>query len=177
MYNVTFLLGLIFYHPCLYTWWNVSMMTSSNGNIFRVTGPLREAGELRRYRAHYDVIAISTRTLAWFRIHDLRISETPFATKALKHIEAQQNDRHFADDISKCIFVNENIWIPIKVSLKCVPGDIINNIPALVKIMAWRRPGDKPSSEPMMATLPTHVCVTPPQWVKVRDALYGVYRL
>ena len=28
------------------------MMTSSNGNIFRDT---REAGDLRRYRAHYDV--------------------------------------------------------------------------------------------------------------------------
>ena len=25
----------------------------------------------------------------------------------------------------------------------------INNIPALVQIMAWRRPGDKPLSEPM----------------------------
>ena len=36
------------------------MMTSSNGNIFRITGHLcglnnREAGDLRRYRAHYDV--------------------------------------------------------------------------------------------------------------------------
>ena len=59
------------------TWKNTSMMTSSNGNIFRVTGHWRgalryflicvwindwvnnrEAGDLRRYRAHYDVIAI-----------------------------------------------------------------------------------------------------------------------
>ena len=37
-------------------------MTSSNGNIFRVTGPLcgefannREAGDLRRHLGHYDV--------------------------------------------------------------------------------------------------------------------------
>ena len=30
----------------------------------------------------------------------------------------------------------------------------INNIPALVRIMAWRRPGGKPLSEPMMASLP-----------------------
>ena len=28
----------------------------------------------------------------------------------------------------------------------------INNIPALVQIMAWRPPGDKPLSEPMMAS-------------------------
>ena len=32
--------------------------------------------------------------------------------------------------------------------------------------MAWRRPGDKPLSEPMMVRLPTHICVTRPQWVK-----------
>ena len=32
--------------------------------------------------------------------------------------------------------------------------------------MAWRRPGDKPLSEPMMVNLPTHICVTRPQWVK-----------
>ena len=41
------------------------------------------------------------------------------------------------------------------------------NIPALVQIMAWRRPGDKPLSEPMMISLPTHICVTRPQWVKI----------
>ena len=37
--------------------------------------------------------------------------------------------------------------------------------PPLVQIMAWRRPGDKPLSEPMMFSLPTHICVTRPQWV------------
>ena len=41
---------------------------------------------------------------------------------------------------------------------------LINNIPALVQIMAWRRPGDKPLSEPMMVSLATHICVTRPQW-------------
>ena len=32
--------------------------------------------------------------------------------------------------------------------------------------MAWRRPGDKPFSEPMMVSLLTHICVTRPQWVR-----------
>ena len=41
----------------------------------------------------------------------------------------------------------------------------IDNIPALVLIMAWRRPGDKPLSEPMLVRSPTHTCVTRPQWV------------
>ena len=31
--------------------------------------------------------------------------------------------------------------------------------------MAWCQPGDKPLSEPMMVRLPTHICVTQPQWV------------
>ena len=43
---------------------------------------------------------------------------------------------------------------------------LINNIPALVQIMDWRRRGDKPLSGPMMVRLPTHICVTLPQWVQ-----------
>ena len=50
--------------------------------------------------------------------------------------------------------------------MKFVPKGPINNIQALVQIMAWRRPGDKPLSEPMMVSLTTHICVTRPQWVK-----------
>ena len=76
------------------------------------------------------------------------------------------NRRLFADDIFKCIFENENEWISPRISLKVVPMVRINNIPALVQIMAWRRPGDKPLSQPMMVSLLTHICVTRPQWVK-----------
>ena len=80
-------------------------------------------------------------------------------------LRPRQNGRHFADDIFKRIFLNENVWIPIKISLKFVHKGPIINIPALVQIMAWRRSGDKPLSEPMMVSLPTHICVTRPQWV------------
>ena len=80
-------------------------------------------------------------------------------------LRPRQNGRHFADDMFKCIFVNENFWIPIEISLKFVPKGPFNNIPALDQLMAWRRPGDKPLSEPMMVRLPTHICVTRPQWV------------
>ena len=45
------------------------------------------------------------------------------------------------------------------------PKGRINNIPLLVQIMAWRRPGDKPLSEPTMVRLSTHICVPRPQWV------------
>ena len=70
--------------------------------------------------------------------------------------------RHF-----ECIFLNENVWISLKVSLKFLPKVWINNIPAMVQIMAWCWPGDKPSvSVPMMAHLLTHICITRPQWGK-----------
>ena len=54
----------------------------------------------------------------------------------------------------------------LKFHWKFVTKGRINNIPALVQIMAWHRSGDKPLSEPMMVSLPTHICVTQPQWVK-----------
>ena len=49
-----------------------------------------------------------------------------------------------ADNIFKCIFLNENDIIPIQISLKFVHGSPIDNKPALVQVMAWRRIGDKP---------------------------------
>ena len=71
-----------------------------------------------------------------------------------------QNGRHFTDNTFKYIFLNENVIILDKISLKFGLKGPINNIPALVQIMAWHRPGDKPLSEPMMVRLPTHTCVT-----------------
>ena len=85
---------------------------------------------------------------------------------SINTLRPRQNGRHFPDDIFKCIFLNENVWILLQISLKFVPKGPINNIPALVQIMAWRRPGDKPLSEPRMESLLTHICVTRPQWVK-----------
>ena len=76
-----------------------------------------------------------------------------------------------ADDIFKCIFFSENVWILLKISLSFVLNGPINNIPALVQIMAWRRPGDKPLSEPMVVGLLTHICVTRSQWVKVWESM------
>ena len=88
------------------------------------------------------------------------------AERAFNTLRPRQDGRHFVDDIFKCIFLNENAWISLEVSLKFVPKVRINNIPALVHIMAWRRSGDKPLSESMMDNLLTHTCVTRPQWVK-----------
>ena len=70
-------------------------------------------------------------------------------------LSPKQNGLHFANDTFKLIFLNENDNISIKVSLKFVPKLPLNNIPALVQIMAWCRPGDKPFAEPMVVILPT----------------------
>ena len=81
-------------------------------------------------------------------------------------LRPRQDGRHFADDIFTCNFFNEKCCILIKFSLKYVRKGPIDNNAALVQIMAWCRSGDKPISEPMIISLPTHICVTRPQWVK-----------
>ena len=92
---------------------------------------------------------------------------TPYSVIDLVNtLRPRQDGRLFPDDIFKCIFFNENVWISIKISLRFVPKALINNIPALFQIMAWRRSGDKPLSEPMMVSLPTHICVNRTQWIK-----------
>ena len=64
----------------------------------------------------------------------------------------------------KFIFLNENIWISIEISLKFVPKGPIDNILPLVHIMAWRWPGNKPLSEPMITW--TNACKMKP-WKQV----------
>ena len=61
-----------------------------------------------------------------------------------------QNGRHPTADIFRCIFMNEKFCILIKISLKFTRKGAIDNNPVLVQIMAWRRIGDKPLSEPML---------------------------
>ena len=78
------------------------------------------------------------------------INNILFYCSELNLLRPRPNRRHFADDIFKCILENENGWISPRISLTFVSKVRINNIPALLQIMAWRRPGDKPLSEPMM---------------------------
>ena len=74
------------------------------------------------------------------------------------------------------IFLIENAWFSIKISLKFVPRGPVNNISAL----AWHQPGNKLLSEPMMVSLLMHIHVTRSQWVKQctlthwgRDKMYA----
>ena len=49
----------------------------------------------------------------------------------------------------------------IKISLKFITKGLINDIPGLVQIVAWRQPGDNPLSEPM------NIRIIRPQWVQI----------
>ena len=52
----------------------------------------------------------------------------------------KQNGRHFADNIFKCIFLNENFWILDEISLKYVPSGLNDNMVALVQTRTTRTP-------------------------------------
>ena len=69
----------------------------------------------------------------------------------LNTLRQRQNGHHLADDIFQSIFFDEDIWIWIKISVKFVHKGSFNNMTVLVQIMAWRRTGDKPLSEPVTA--------------------------
>ena len=137
------------------------MVQSKCGELtFEIVNPLPEVW----HQAFYDVLQPSI-------VYEINLlcQWCSWACRLLNTLRPRQNGHHFPDDIFKCIFLNGNVWIPIEISLKLVPKGPINNIPALVQIMAWRRPGDKPLSEPTTVRLLTHICVTRPQWVKYSE--------
>ena len=70
-------------------------------------------------------------------------------TVSVNTLRPRQNGRHFADDTFERTILNENVWTSINISLKFVPKGPINNIPL---------------SEPMIVRLPTHICVSRPQF-------------
>ena len=67
----------------------------------------------------------------------LKLLPHPSGGQWVNSSSCEQNGHHFTDDIFKCIFLNENVWISLKISLKFVPKVRINNITALAQIMAW----------------------------------------
>ena len=97
-------------------------------------------------------------------LHELNMLHLDHATD-INSLRPRRDRRHFADGIFKCIFLNENELISLRISLRFVPKVRINNVSSLVQIMAWRRPGDKPLFEPMVVSLLTHICVTRPIYI------------
>ena len=84
-----------------------------------------------------------------YLIESMAIYASP-SLNILTHLPLDKMAAILADDIFKCIFLNENDKIPIQFSLKLVPRSAIDNKSALVWVIAWRQTGDKPLPEPMM---------------------------
>ena len=59
------------------------------------------------------------------------------------------------------IFLNENVRISIKISLKFIPKVPIDNKSPLVPVMAWHRKGDKPLPEPNADTVQWRIYAVP----------------
>ena len=87
--------------------------------------------------------------LASMLVHLLSLHWGGVSAGSFNTSSPRQNGRQFPDDIFNTFSLNENIWISIEISMKFVLKSPINNIQALVHIMAWRRLGDKPLSEPI----------------------------
>ena len=68
-------------------------------------------------------------------------------------------------EIFKHIFLNEEVWILIRISLRFVPNGVIDNNQALVYIMAWRRIGDKPFLKQCWPDSLTHIWGTRGRWL------------
>ena len=81
--------------------------------IWCKTIPIKQPGVIHTQICHYyDIVLIHSKLQpssdffnTLYMIHDSS------DCLPLKHFEAQTNGRHFPDDIFKCIFVNENVWI------------------------------------------------------------------
>ena len=108
---------------------------------------------------HFDTIWYHLRVCHYFHNHVVILLIVTYLPCIINTLRSRQMDA-----ISKTTFSNALSWMKMfQFGLKFVPKGPINNIPAMVQIMAWRRPGDKPLYEPMVLSLPTHICVVRPQ--------------
>ena len=76
-----------------------------------------------------------------------------------------ENGRHFAEDIFRCIIVNETFYISIQISLKFVPTGPIDNNQALFQIMAWCRIATHHYSNQCWPDTLTHICCIRGRWL------------
>ena len=115
--------------------------------------------------------------MAWRRPGDKPLS-APMAVRLPTHICVTRTQwvnlsppghygSNFADDIFICIFINEKFCVLIRILMKFVLKAPVDNNPALVQIMAWRRLGDKPLSDPMLTRFHWHIYVTRGRWVNL----------
>ena len=72
-----------------------------------------------------------------------------------------RNGSHFADDIFRCIFVNEKFCILTKMSLKYIPTGLIIQQPSIGLDNGLASKRRKPLSEPMLTQFTADLIYTP----------------
>ena len=142
-------------------------MTFGHRHVILIWHLKRVSSDAVKYCMPRNVGIISKILISHWSEINLRFMEIQAMAWAngINSLGPRQIGCHFPDEIFKCIFLMKMYELRFKISLRFVSNGPINNIPALVQIMAWGRPGDKPLSEPMMVRLPTHICVTRLQWI------------
>ena len=83
----------------------------------------------------------------------------------------RKNGHLFPDDIFKWIFLMKIYELRLKISLKFVRRGLINNLPALVQIMAWRWPSAKP-----LHIFHAIMLVTPCLLTRIREFIHTQHR-
>ena len=150
-------------------WWRAGIRSTNLHIVVEYIG-LNPKGQTRVHACHKKYVLSCWRKfpqtgMMWLNSYS-KIKIAPLLlADILTHWGQDKMVDIFQTRFSNAFFFNENIWISIPYSLKFVPKGPINKIPALVQIMAWHGPGDKPSSESLMVRLSTHICGTLPQWV------------
>ena len=83
----------------------------------------------------------SDRVLAYMNTTRRQLNYIIFLGQLMIHdaLRPRQDGCHFADNIFKCIFVNETFEFQIKFHRNMFLLGLIDHTPALVQIMAWRR--------------------------------------
>ena len=141
----------------------------------------REAGDLRRHRAHYDVIVMNQCRLGSLTHTSSCLNELTLISKCLLFtsrtfewqlstalfqyigtVKTERNGLHLADDIFKFKFRMKNWCILIQISLKFESKVPTINTSELVCKMARHRPDNMPIQYPNQRCprLLTHICVT-----------------
>ena len=118
---------------------NVSIRTKLSQWIYCLTLSVRGADQI------WKAESITRLLIIW-----LQVFARSLAAMILTHWGRDNMAIISQTTFSNAFFLNENVWLSLKISLKFVPEFRIENIPTLIQIMAWRRPGDKTLSEPMM---------------------------
>ena len=117
--------------------------------------------------------AIQTQAITWTS-DDTEACDTKWNKSTVRPIRKRI---HFAVNIFKCIFLNGDVWIWLKFHWSLFLRVQWRIFLALVQIMAWCWPGDKPLSEAMMVRLLTYICVTWPQWVQILQSKSDFYHV